>query len=155
MMYFRSVEGCRVDKWVHDTASTTIICRFSLSSINNYCATHSVNELTTPASISWWSSSRLSKDVLGDIEADWRVDVWLIWRAAADLGVKVARSIWEAVEGLRECEGVRGERAAILGRIGLWGFCGMRSRVNWNVDIYIYIIYVYSNADCEMEMRWR
>lgn len=56
--------------------------------------------------------------------------MWLIRRAAADLGVKVARSIWEAVEGLRECEGVRGERAAILGGIGLWGFVEWGSRVN-------------------------
>ena len=43
----------------------------------------------------------------------------LIRRAAADFGVNVAGSMWEAVEGLRECEGVRGERAVILGRIRL------------------------------------
>lgn len=66
--------------------------------------------------------------------------MWLIRRAAADLGVKVARSIWEAVEGLRECEGVRGERAAILGGIGLWGCCGMGKQSELkSIYIYIYI----------------
>lgn len=42
-----------MDKRVHDTASVTIVCCLACTQSEVNGAAHSINELTTPANMSW------------------------------------------------------------------------------------------------------